>query len=349
MEEDKGESRQEGGLKDMKRKPLPTANTTQPAVDPGHDQSVVPTLTSDLVRMIESSPDGRLDLKQFSQELQVPRSKIDYVSSILEGIKFVERTSADIVQMTNRSEHHKLAKRLEESWKEEDTLDGWISQLQKLRFNSPERQRQERKDDDEDKDEDTKKANHARNDSTSTSHESHMDGKRILLSPHPSSSSTPSTTTSSTPSYPRPATRRRTTPVYIFGQSTPFKRQFTPSDRLVQVSSEDTEESMPSSRSDASNFSSPESLPHPLSPAATVRNARSRVLLLANSPDHDYLASSSTTSATTKTSAASADTKQTPAGAASNLKDYDFSKKRVPSFVSKEASPDEMSKRPKSG
>jgi len=335
----------EDGGKDMKRAPLPTADAKPPAVDPGHDQSVVPTLTSDLVRTIVSSPDGRLDLKVFSQELQVPRSKIEYVSSILEGIKFVERISADVIQMTNKSDHHKLTHRLEESWKEEDTLDGWISQLQKLRFSSSESQ--ERKDNGEDKNEDTKKANCTRDDNTS--HESRIPVKRTLLLSHPSSSSTPSSTASSTPSYPRPSTRRRTTPVYIFGQSTPFKRQFTPSDRLVQVSSEDTDESMPSSRSDASNLSSPESLPHPLLPAATMRNARSRVLLLANSPDHNSLASSSTTSATTQTSVAFAATKQTPAGIASNLKDYDSSKKRVPSFVSKEVSPEEITKRTKNG
>lgn len=52
MEEDKGESRQEDGGEEMKRAPLPTAVTKPPAVDQGDGQSVVPTLTSDFVRMI---------------------------------------------------------------------------------------------------------------------------------------------------------------------------------------------------------------------------------------------------------------------------------------------------------
>eukprot|EP00526_Cylindrotheca_closterium_P025625 CAMPEP_0113609034 /NCGR_PEP_ID=MMETSP0017_2-20120614/4256_1 /TAXON_ID=2856 /ORGANISM="Cylindrotheca closterium" /LENGTH=74 /DNA_ID=CAMNT_0000517785 /DNA_START=75 /DNA_END=295 /DNA_ORIENTATION=- /assembly_acc=CAM_ASM_000147 len=66
----------------------------------GDDQSAVPTLTKGLVRMLESSQDGKLDLKAASQELKAPRSTIDYVSTILEGIQFLKRISSDVVQMT---------------------------------------------------------------------------------------------------------------------------------------------------------------------------------------------------------------------------------------------------------
>mmetsp|Transcript_18033 Transcript_18033/g.44551 ORF Transcript_18033/g.44551 Transcript_18033/m.44551 type:complete len:356 (+) Transcript_18033:146-1213(+) len=351
MDQEKSDQRLEESEKDTKRAPLPTADAAMKPVGSGDDQSAVPTLTKGLVRMLESSQDGKLDLKAASQELKAPRSTIDYVSTILEGIQFLKRISSDVVQMTGAPDHRKLTERLEESWKAESTLDGWVSQLQSLRFNSPDGEKG-------DKPAETKETPNRGKSESSTKEEPEMIGKRTLLSPYPSKS--PSNTTPSSTSYPRPASRRRTTPVYIFGQSTPFKKQFTPADRLVQVSSEDTDESNPSNKSDASttNFSSPESLPHPLSPAATIRNARSRVLLLANSPDHDSAASSSGSATTTKKSSSSSKTAPSAAAApatktppntpkGTTLKDYDFSKKRVPSFVSKRSSGDEVSKRPK--
>ncbi|CAJ1962340.1 unnamed protein product [Cylindrotheca closterium] len=349
MEQEKSDQRLEESEKDMKRAPLPTGDAMA-STGPGNDQRVFPALTKEFVRMMESSQDGKVDLKAASQELKAPRSTVDHISSILEGIQFLKRISSDVVQMIRSSDHHKLTERLEKAWKEQSTLDG---QLESLRVNTPEGEQGDKKPAETNE---TPK----RPLSGSTKEEPEMIGKRTLLSPYPTKSS--SNTSPSSTSYPRPASRRRTTPVYIFGQSTPFKKQFTPADRLVQVSSEDTDESIPSSKSEASNFSSPESLPHPLSPAATVRNARSRVLLLANSPDHDPAASSSgstTTTTTTTTTPKKSSMKPTPSAAAaaavatrkapksSTRKDYDFSKKRVPSFVSKPSSGDEVIKRPK--
>jgi len=284
---------------------------------------------------LQSSQDGRLDLKVATQELKAPRSTIDFVASILESIQFLKRMSSDIVQMTNMPDRSKLTKRLEEPWDGDSTLDGWISQLKSLAFSSPDKKGEEGR-----SPETMQTPSPAKSDNTTE--EPQMMGMRTILSPYPANSSPPQRTAST--SYPRPA-RRRTTPVYIFGQSTPFKKQVRPTDRLVQVSSEDTDESNPSSKSDASNFNTPESLPHPLSPAATIRNARSRVLLLANSPDDDSQAPSnrntakkSSTSELSPAAAAAAKTAQ----ATSNLKDYDFRKKRVPY-----SSGDEVSKRPK--
>lgn len=245
--------------------------------------------------------------------------------------------------MMGMPDREKLSKRLEESWKEGSTVDGWIARLKSLGISSPDGKESESEG--EDKSSEAKQTpNRAQNDE-STGEETQVMEMRTLLSPY---SSSPSSTTTST-SYPRPA-RRRTTPVYIFGQSTPFKKQFTPSDRLVQVSSEDTDESNPSSKSDASNFSTPESLPHPLSPAATIRNARSRVLLLANSPDHEPVASpNSSNTRTTRTAkkASSNDDAPSPAAAAAAKTAQDFRKKRVPSYVSNKTSGDEVNKRPK--
>lgn len=266
---------------------------------------------------------------------------------MLESIQFLRRISPDVVQMTRISTNHRLTERLEQSLKEESTLDGWISQLQSLRFNSPEGEEGDKSAETLETPNQAKSGRRGEELVTISSI-----GKRTLLSPYPTKSS--SSTAPSSTSYPRPAPRRRTTPVYIFGQSTPFKKQFSPADRLVQVSSEDTDESSPSSKSDAStnNFSSPESLPHPLSPAATMRNARSRVLLLANSPDHDSAASSSASATPKKNSSSKTMPSASPAATktalrGSKLKDYDFSKKRVPSFVSKQSPEDEVSKRPK--
>lgn len=52
MDQEKSDQRFEESEKDMKRAPLPTADVMKPA-GAGDDQSVVPTLTKDFVRMIE--------------------------------------------------------------------------------------------------------------------------------------------------------------------------------------------------------------------------------------------------------------------------------------------------------
>jgi hypothetical protein len=81
---------------------------------------------------------------------------------------------------------------------------------------------------------------------------------------------------------------------YYFGDSSPFKKAYTPSDRLVQVSSEDTEESTPSTRSDSSSSYTHEPFHHPLSDSVTINNARKRVLLLSNSTASESATESAT-------------------------------------------------------
>lgn len=164
------------------------------------------------------------------------------MSSILEGVGYVEMVSANIGKLSDAglrqvqliSEQKKLATRLGQVINEEATLDGWISYLQALGSDQ--------------------KANN-KND--------------VKQSP----------TSVTSPTMSRYSTSTSTS--YFFGGSSPFKA-FTQSDRLVQVSSEDTDESTPSTRSDSScNSGLISSLRNPLS--ATTKNARKRVLLLSNS------------------------------------------------------------------
>lgn len=60
MKQDKGDQRLEESEKDMTRASLHDPDAKKPDGDLGDDQSVVPTLTKDLLRMIEVG--GRLGL-----------------------------------------------------------------------------------------------------------------------------------------------------------------------------------------------------------------------------------------------------------------------------------------------
>jgi hypothetical protein len=195
---------------------------------------------------LQASADDRMELNHAATVLNVSKNKIEDVSSILEGVGYVEKISTDIVKLTNTAltqrqqtaEQQKLSTRLEQVVKEEATLNNWISHLQVLGSD----QKSHEKDD-------------------------------IKQSP---------TRTVS----PRTA--------YYFGDSSPFKKAYTPSDRLVQVSSEDTEESTPSTRSDSSSSYTHEPFHHPLSDSVTINNARKRVLLLSNSTASESATESAT-------------------------------------------------------
>eukprot|EP00980_Cylindrotheca_fusiformis_P004664 scaffold991_cov128-Cylindrotheca_fusiformis.AAC.36 len=204
------------------------------------ESSRLSSIARTFLQLVQVSPGHQVQLDQAASILNVSKSKIEDVSSILEGVGYVEQLSTDIVKLSDSilrhqqvsAEQRKLAMRLEQVINEEATIDSWITYLQSLRSDP----------------------------SLIDTFDANESPRRTT----PQGATWPSIPTTSN----------------CFRQCrSPLQKVCITPDRLVQVSSEDTEESTLST----SSAGTLESFLHTRSIPATTKNAsRKRVLLLSN-------------------------------------------------------------------